>query len=323
MRMLLLSYIALLFSMPLVVSSEATTDVTNFLKWLSINAQKKCTSTEDSSDLINDCKGVTHDAVGDGPKPSEDGAWTDMCYAAGETITCANLPSATGTQDPQGTDLYKNFTNCCTQCAVDNPSTDNAPQARGCCAACPSPIDFLLFWAEHKAQKGCEDTNLVTNCNGAALGAADTFPGKSLNAKYKPMCEKLNENVGCDHLKEEEIEKPPFTDFKDCCKICNGSSYKTADAQMDCVKDKNCGAPPTTHITGQTTKKQTTAGPAPPGPPAPTTTTTVIPKTTTETEGEDSDGNGTGPTDTSAPFLPPAAIWAKVIALTALIAKLL
>merc|ERR1712226_1818125 len=62
------------------------------------------------------------------------------------------------------------------------------------------------------------------------------------------MCNKLAENVHCDGLKADNLQKPPFTDFKDCCEYCNASSTK-AEEQMDCVAKKDCGAPPATHTT--------------------------------------------------------------------------
>merc|ERR550532_1952535 len=130
----------------------------------------------------------------------------------------------------------------------------------------------------------------------AASYAADKFPGNSENAHYKPMCDKLAENVHCDGLKGDKIGESPYTDFKVCCETCNNTEHSAND-RMDCVATKDCGALPTTKPT-----------------PAPKTTSSET------TEGGDSEGNST---DTSAPLLPPTAIWAKVIALTAMIAKLI
>lgn len=290
MRMLHFTCIALLFSMPLVVFSQDT-DVTKFLAWLNKKAAMEC-ATQKGASLVAHCQ------TGESPNtPTKQGDWNDMCDAAYKTVTCDNLPSNMIPPGPDGTQLYKNFTICCEKCAGDNPGPDEAGKATACCAACPSPIDFFLFWAENSGPDCTNDTSLAKNCNDAAVGTADTFAGNSENAHYKPMCDKLAENVHCDGLTTDNLQKPPFTDFKDCCEKCNGSSYTTADEQMDCVAKKDCGAPPTTKPT-----------------PAPKTTSSET------TEGGDSEGNST---DTSAPLLPPTAIWAKVIALTAMIAKLI
>jgi hypothetical protein len=194
---------------------------------------------------------------------------------------------------PSGTDLYTNFIDCCTQCAVDSP--DNGEESTACCAACPNPIDYLLFWAEHsdETQQSCDDKTAATSCMTAKGNTASTFAGNDKGDHYKPMCDTLQANVPCDAGK---LKEAPYDDFKECCQKCQANNAEP-DKQMECVHDDNCGAPPTTHTTGHTTEKQTTAKPGPPPPPAPTTTTTVIPKTTTETEGEESDGNGTGPTE--------------------------
>jgi len=311
MKMLLLSCIALFFSLPLVELSDPTADdVTQFLAWLDLNSNTECGQNLNSETLISQCQAVDTNA-NSGPKPTVDGSWADMCDAAGKTVTCANLKSFL---HEDGTELYTKFKDCCNGCAGNDEYTGT--QYTNCCAACPGPIDYFLFWAENNASTACDaqPNTFSTDCK-----KPDTLGGDA--TKYTAMCNTLITNVGCDNLDASHIGESPYTDFEKCCQNCEKKT--TADDQMQCVHDDNCGAPPTTHITGSTGEKPTTVGPAPPTPPAPTTTTSVIPKTTTETEGEESDGNGTGPTDTSAPLLPPIAIWAKVIALTALIAKLL
>lgn len=315
MRAQLLKCIAVLFSMPLVVFSggEAKDDVKNFLAWLDAKAATECVDkngkTADNN-LIDDCK-IGKD-VDPGSQPSDTNKWDDMCEAAGKTVTCVYLPNSSESSD---TKLYSEFKDCCTQCAKDNADVSEATKATACCAACPNPIDYFLFWAENDAATACSS-------NSKSFPSADcTKPAKlggkdAKDASYEKMCTTLENNVGCEGL--DDPDSPSFTEFKSCATGCK--TKDTVDQQMGCVEDTNCGyIAPTTH----TTTKPATAGP--PTPPAPETTTSasVIPKTTTETEGEDSDGNGTGPTDTSAPLLPPTAIWAKVIALTALIAKLI
>jgi len=298
--------------MSLAGCADVNDDVKSFLQWVKSNAATSCGTNYNDQNLQAECS-ANHD---DPPKPTTQGYWAGMCEAVATTVKCANVPSDKNSD--VGTELYKEFKTCCEGCGTQD-------SARDCCAACPNPIDYFLFWAENNAStEVCGDQESWDKCVKPAKLGGTVAKGTS----YAEMCTTLKTNVGCSELKAENFDKSPYTDFQECAKECKTKDVNNvapnADQQMQCVAESDCGAPPTTHTTGHTTEKQTTAGPAPPAPPpAPTTTATVIPKTTTETEGEDSDGNGTGPTDTSAPLLPPTAIWAKVIALTAMIAKLI
>merc|ERR1719499_1967650 len=115
----------------------------------------------------------------------------------------------------------------------------------------------------------------------------------------------------------------PYSDFKACCGDCEQETLVGGDAAAQLTHQMECCShcPPETHTTTDKTEKTTTDGPTS------VVTTTATPASsagkTTEDVSEATSTEQSTSIDTVAPLLPPNAICAKIIAITALIAQLL
>merc|ERR1711879_351940 len=190
----------------------------------------------------------------------------------------------------------------------------------GCCAACPNPILYFLYWAEHDCKTdddGCANkadaVDITTHCSNAK--PVSMTDGGEIT-QWKAMCTTLNDTIGCSGLQNQD--NYPYSDFNTCCVSCekkDGENDPTPTQQMTC-----CAAcPPETHTTTDKTGGTTTENPAPKS----VVTTTAAPVTsagkTTEDVSEATSTEQSTSIDTSAPLLPPYAICAKIIVITALI----
>merc|ERR1711972_717370 len=119
------------------------------------------------------------------------------------------------------------------------------------------------------------------------------------------------------------MDEYPYNAVKECCVSCEQEkSQGDAGAQLTHQMECCSACPPETHTTTDKTVGTTTAKPAP----SSVVTTTAAPVTsagkTTEDVSEATSTEQSTSIDTSAPLLPPYAICAKIIVITALIAHL-
>lgn len=286
--MKLLGAIGILFCVQLqgvFAVSTKNDDVPGFVNWAEQTAYTECTSNGGQGDAADNamaqaCKNAcTQDAQG-----THSTAWDPMCDTLGHTIKCENIPD-TGKEN----ELFTAFIYCWDDCTSHNTS---------CCAECPNPVEFFLYWAEHDCKNDvCRNSSaqkhskvLRRYINADVINAC--IPAKPVsmtyyieNLSWSEMCVTLNDKIGCSGL--QKPSEYPYRDFKTCCVSCEKESDVVNDQMLCCADCWTKITPPTTE------------------------STTVTADNTTEES------------STSAPLLPPTAIWAKVTILTAMIAQLL
>jgi len=167
-----------------------------------------------------------------------------------------------------------------------------------------NPIDTFLEWADGDCTTGCGDSStykILSNCEAAMPQRMDVT-----DTDWNPMCATLD-GIGCTSITGKDKTYKAFKSHCTDCKTKDDGGKQSPgvnDAfQMDCC------------ATFVVPTEKTTAGPN-----KPTEKSTTTPDSSSE---ETTDATSTEPSDTSSPLLPPNAICAKIIAITALIAQLL
>jgi len=317
--MRLLGAIGILFCIQLqrVFADTANNNVPGFVTWAKQTAYSSCNSGGGQGDkdqtMINACNAACTDGT------ATTNTWNSMCDTLGKTVKCANIPDTSNGEDNE---LFTEFTTCCGACD---------PTDTKCCAECPNPVMYFLYWAEHDCKTdvdACDSQedlkDFTPECNNAKP-VSITDAGES--TQWDAMCTTLKEKVGCSGLQKQD--ENPYSDFNSCCEKCekkkDGQNDPTPTQQMTCCAATCCAdcppvTPPTTVATVPTNENKTTT-------PAEHKQTTAAPVTsagkTTEDVSEATSTEQSTSIDTSAPLLPSYALWTKVIALSALIAQIL